>query len=259
MKTSLFFRVLVSSGALFLLVSAGVAASSTRLFEIGVTRFSTTSGMTIIERGRLNALGQFDLVSSNPVAVNPGSAANRFLVYTEAWSAYADLGTEALANFEKTTGAPLVVGGLIYYEVAAREDAKFDVGEVVNLSTRGRMELSATNSLVGGFVVTERPRRVLVRAIGPGLAAHGVTGVAANPFLTIYENGLGLYYNDNWGSRPDAAEIAATALQVGAFPLDPASADAALLVELPPGLYTVQAVAQDAAPGVGLIEIYLVP
>ena len=48
--------------------------------------------------------------------------------------------------------------------------------------------------------------------------------------------------------------------RVGAFPFDSgASKDAALLISLPPGSYTVQLPASGSAAGVALLEIYEVP
>jgi hypothetical protein len=63
--------------------------------------------------------------------------------------------------------------------------------------------------------------------------------------------------NDNWevgGST--TGQIAATSAQVGAFALVAGSKDAALLVTLQPGSYTVQITGVGNTSGVALIEIY---
>jgi hypothetical protein len=66
--------------------------------------------------------------------------------------------------------------------------------------------------------------------------------------------------NDNWGDNPDAAYTAQIAQQVFAFPLAQGSADAAFVVTLPPGGYTVVGSSATAgATGVVLVEIYVVP
>ena len=46
---------------------------------------------------------------------------------------------------------------------------------------------------------------------------------------------------------------------VGAFPLQASSKDAALLVELQPGAYTVQVSGVGGTTGVALIEVYEAP
>lgn len=62
--------------------------------------------------------------------------------------------------------------------------------------------------------------------------------------------------NAGWDTGPDAAEVRAAAQKVGAFPLAAGSADCALLVTLPPGLYTAQVTGADGATGVALVEAY---
>jgi hypothetical protein len=47
--------------------------------------------------------------------------------------------------------------------------------------------------------------------------------------------------------------------QVGAFALPTGSRDAAMVVTLPPGNYTVQASGVNSTTGVALIEVYIVP
>jgi hypothetical protein len=102
---------------------------------------------------------------------------------------------------------------------------------------------------------------VLIRASGPALAPFGVTGAISDPQLQLYGLGAGssvlLASNDDWGGDP---EIASAATAVGAFAwTDPASADCALLVTLPPGAYTAEVLGTDGATGLGLVEVYEVP
>jgi hypothetical protein len=65
--------------------------------------------------------------------------------------------------------------------------------------------------------------------------------------------------NDDWGDDAQAAVTAVVAAQVGAFPLPVGSADAAVVVTLPPGGYTLHASGKDGSTGVALVEVYLVP
>jgi hypothetical protein len=56
-----------------------------------------------------------------------------------------------------------------------------------------------------------------------------------------------------------AEGTATIAEAVGAFPLGAASKDAALVVTLPPGSYTVHVSGVGGSTGVALVEVYLVP
>jgi hypothetical protein len=97
---------------------------------------------------------------------------------------------------------------------------------------------------------------VLVRAIGPTLAAapFNVSGVVADPRLTLFNGPTKIGENDNWGGT---AALTTAFTQVGAFALPPNSQDAAMVVTLAPGNYSVQVT--GAGGGVALVEVYEVP
>ena len=80
---------------------------------------------------------------------------------------------------------------------------------------------------------------MLIRGVGPGLAQYGVTDFLPDPELKVYrttEAGPVLVgSNDKWGSG-DSAEVGIVTGEVGAFPLDSGSLDAAILFSwLEPG------------------------
>ena len=60
----------------------------------------------------------------------------------------------------------------------------------------------------------------------------------------------------DWGGD---ATLTAEFTQVGAFPLDATSRDAALVVTLPPGAYSAQVTGQEGTSGIALVEIYELP
>jgi hypothetical protein len=128
---------------------------------------------------------------------------------------------------------------------------------LVNVSVSKQIEAGA--SLTAGFVVGgNTARTVLVRAIGPALAAFGVSGTIPDPQLTLFRGETEIAKNDNWGGD---AQLAATGTSVGAFAIaNAASKDAVLLLTLAPGGYTAQV---SGVPGTGggstLVEIYEVP
>jgi peroxiredoxin len=131
---------------------------------------------------------------------------------------------------------------------------------LVNLSARANVGTGA-NVVIPGFTVSgTKPKTLLVRAAGPALAALGVGGTLANPVLSI-ANAAGekIVANDNWGDVPDAPGLKAAFTAQGAFALSDGSRDAAALVTLAPGSYTVQVAGSGtgaAATGVALVEVY---
>jgi hypothetical protein len=132
---------------------------------------------------------------------------------------------------------------------------------LINLSTRAFVG-TGTGVLIGGFILQgSATTTVVLRAIGPSLAAFGVNDALEDPFLELHdEAGTLLSSNDNWQSGPDAATIQGS----GLAPVHPL--EAALLAHLPAGNYTavVKGVG-DATPvggfqpgltGIGLVELY---
>lgn len=130
-----------------------------------------------------------------------------------------------------------------------------DGEKLVNLSTRS--VVTAGGSFTGGFVVTgDQPKSVLVRAIGPTLAAFGVEGALPAARLEIFRDRTLIAEGGAWGAAAQAAAIAATAGRVGAFALPAASRDAALLLSLAPGGYSARVTGEGSAAGVALVEVY---
>ncbi|MFM7751947.1 MAG: MBG domain-containing protein, partial [Opitutaceae bacterium] len=131
------------------------------------------------------------------------------------------------------------------------------VASLSNLAVRSTLD-AAGGALTVGFVIDgNAPRRLLVRAIGPGLAPFGVAGVVADPRLIVRREATVVAENDNWNAD-EASGIPAAARGVGAFSLPAGSKDAVLLLTLAPGAYTAQMTAASGG-GVGLVEVYQLP
>ena len=133
-------------------------------------------------------------------------------------------------------------------------------GRLTNLSTRLKLS-AADDSLTFGFTLTGSERAtLLVRGIGPGLAAFGVPGTIASPRLEIRAAGANqplLAGNQGWDRAPNnATAIEAAAASVGGFALVRGSADAAVLVTLNPGGYTVTFNGVNGVTGEILAEVY---
>ena len=122
-----------------------------------------------------------------------------------------------------------------------------------------RMNVTAgEGTLIAGLVIAgNAPKTVLIRGVGPTLSLFGVAGVLANPTITVFAGSNSIATNDDWETgASSAAQITAASVRVGAFALQAGSKDAALLVTLEPGTYTVQVTGVANTTGVALVEIY---
>lgn len=109
-----------------------------------------------------------------------------------------------------------------------------------------------------GFVIGgSGGKSVLIRAVGPGLAAVGVaSGTLADPKVTLFAGSTKIEENDNWGGT---VALTAAMAQNGAFAIPAASRDAALLATLQPGQYSARVEGPAGAAGLVLVEVYEVP
>lgn len=124
-------------------------------------------------------------------------------------------------------------------------------GRLTNVSSRAKVETGA-DVVIGGFVVDGTThKRMLLRAVGPSLAAYGVTGSLSAPTLELYDDqGRSLANNTGWTTNPFKSDILVT----GLAPSSPA--DSALIVTLRPGAYTAKVSGSNSAVGVALVEVY---
>lgn len=158
-----------------------------------------------------------------------------------------------------TAQIPASSSGIVLVE--AYEIANTYTPRLINISVRNRVGTGA-DILIAGFSISSSSgsgtKRLLLRGVGPGLAAFEVAGVLADPRLVLFrsENGIStqIAENDDW-----APSLAATFRAVGAFELNAGSKDAALLVTLAPGTYTMQLSGVRDTTGEALIEAYEAP
>lgn len=139
------------------------------------------------------------------------------------------------------------------------------------MSTRG-FTGAGDRALAVGFVIQgTAPLGLLLRAVGPTLAQapYLVPGPLPDPILTLRRaqadgSFTAVAINDDWhnSALSTAAELRETATRIGAFALNEGSADAALLVDLEPGIYTATVsgggAADIAKQGVIIVEAYAV-
>jgi len=124
-------------------------------------------------------------------------------------------------------------------------------GKLANISTRGFVG-SGDNVMIGGFILggVNGAARIMIRAIGPSLAAFGISNPLQNPTLTLRDgNGTTLNYNNDW-LDDNGTEIHLTGL-------GPSNrAESAIVMTLPNGNYTAVVAGLNGGTGIGLVEVY---
>jgi outer membrane protein assembly factor BamB len=161
--------------------------------------------------------------------------------------------TAELAGINGSTGIGLVE----VYEVDRGSPERLR-----NLSTRGFVGNDQSILIPGLVVGGTSPRTFVIRAVGEtlGQPPFNVAGVLADPLLRLTtRTGVPIAENDDWGQAPNVAALQAAFDAVGAFALTSGSRDAALLVTLDAGEYTVQVSGKSGATGVVLVEVYELP
>ncbi len=155
-----------------------------------------------------------------------------------------------IAGSDGTTGVALA-------EIYDADDAYTDIStRFSNLSPRTRVGTGGDILIAGFALAGTTSKTVLLRAVGPALAAFGLTGTLADPVLEIYRDNVKIAANDDWGG---GAELQAAFAAVGAFVLPLAGKDAALKITLPAGSYSAQVRGANGTTGIALVEIYEVP
>ena len=221
------------------------------LAQFGITQALTKSHLALVSPqgstlasnsswgGGADLVQAFVDVGAFPLAANSADAA---LLQSLGGGAY----TAQLSGLSSTTG----VGLAEIYDA----DTGTPTARLINISARAAVG-TGSNVLIAGFVISgDTPETVLIRGIGPTLSQFGVTGSLAAPELVLYDSGNNtLQTNSGWGGGAGLVQAFA---RVGAFSLPTASADAAILVTLPPGAYTAEVTGVSGATGVGLAEVY---
>jgi hypothetical protein len=186
--------------------------------------------------------------------------------------AYYDLAGNQNADFPTTTDGRYVTNrgpaalGTTPLETAANPTPAARPGRLAHLSARVRLGgPNGEQTVITGFVLGgDAPQRLLLRAAGPALGQFGVAGTLAHPGLRLYDATGQLLATtaDSTGvngvsgvSSVNGPDLAATATRVGAFPFAQGSADAALLLDLPPGAYTLH-LSDPTGDGLALAELY---
>jgi uncharacterized delta-60 repeat protein len=161
-------------------------------------------------------------------------------------------------------------GGTVLAEVYdASDSSSTDAPRLGAISSRGLVN-STGNTLVGGLAIAgSTSRQFIFRGVGPNLVKAGVSETLSNPLISVFNSsGQLIARNDNWetpetinSSYPaaSAATIASSASSVGLTAFDGGSTDAAIVITLSPGVYTIEVSPSGDLGGTGLVEIYELP
>lgn len=126
-----------------------------------------------------------------------------------------------------------------------------------NLSVRSTAGTGSDTLIVGCVIGQGDPAPLLIRGVGPALTGFGVSGVLADPLLTVTDaNNSVVATNDNWSTGTNSNQTVAVTTRVGAFALATNALDAALVANLTPGSYSAVVTGKTAAPGIALMEAY---
>ncbi|HEY5551948.1 MAG TPA: immunoglobulin domain-containing protein [Opitutaceae bacterium] len=127
---------------------------------------------------------------------------------------------------------------------------------LVNISTRGYVG-PGDSIMIPGLYVGEAGRMLLVRGVGPGMLGEDLPPLLPDPMIIVVDAaGNRLFANDDWGSAARSPYVTAAMAVSGAFPLPDGSKDAALVVTLSPGLFTVLVSDKNGGSGVAIVEVY---
>jgi arylsulfate sulfotransferase len=236
---------------------------------IGGFIVSGSDSKTVVLRALGPSLGDAGLSGTlaDPV-ITLFDAAGQVMATNDNWQAGQDAGqiaADGLAPSDPTEAAlRMTLAPGAYTAVVTGKDTVPGIGLVevydlspltisrlANISTRGNVGTDS-GLLIAGFIVGAiDSSTVVVRSLGPSLSSAGISDPLTDPGLTVYDqNGSVLVTNDNWPDDPSALDLEQEQLA------PPNDAEAATILHLPPGPYTVVVAGADAGTGVGLVEVY---
>ena len=152
--------------------------------------------------------------------------------------------TAVVRGKNNTSGVALIE----IYDLSPAVPAK-----LANISTRALVG-TGDNIVIAGFTLggNNGEDRIVVRGLGPSLAAVGMSNALADPTLELRDgNGALLASNNNW--QDNAAQMAEL-MGAGLAPGNPL--ESAIAATLPPGAYTALLAGLNNGAGIGLVEVY---
>lgn len=129
-------------------------------------------------------------------------------------------------------------------------NAPVPLSKALNIATRLFVDIGERISIAGFIITGDVSKRVLIRGIGPSLAASGVPNPLADPTLVLFDGvGNTILTNNDWRDSQES-EIIAT----GIPPEN--NLESAIVALLTPGRYTAALIGRNDGTGNGLVEVY---
>ncbi|MDX2187108.1 MAG: hypothetical protein SFV32_09250 [Opitutaceae bacterium] len=158
------------------------------------------------------------------------------------------------------TRGKAAAGGIALLEVFD-VDTQEETSSLINIAARARAS-SGAGVTIGGFAVNgPLPKVILVRAVGPTLSRYGIpkNAVLSDPTIEVHDQRSGqvIAVNDDWKDAGNATEIRDASLRIGAASFaEDDERSSAMLLTVPPGLYSFVAKGKDNASGIVLVEVF---
>ena len=148
--------------------------------------------------------------------------------------------------------------GIVLAEVFdADEDALNSPVRLVNISTRAEVGTGDGVLIAGFWIVGGQKANLLIRAIGPGLIEQNVSNTLADPqFIVVNGANEIVATSDNWEEGAFKDSLIREMEAAGATVSDEGSKDAATIVTLDPGGYTVIVSGVGGTTGVALVDVF---
>jgi hypothetical protein len=119
-----------------------------------------------------------------------------------------------------------------------------------NISTRLKVD-TGDKIMIAGFIIQgNQSKSVLLRGMGPSLAAFGIQGVLLDPVLELRNSNSSITTNDNWVDNPQRSLFEGGPFQ----PSD--NRESVVLGTLAAGNYTALLTGKNNTAGVGIVEVY---
>lgn len=123
---------------------------------------------------------------------------------------------------------------------------------MANVSNRGMTGAGEKALITGLMIKGGEPRSVVLRALGPSMSRAGVQQPAVNPKIEVFSGSERIATNNDWKTNARATTLAEAYPTL--VPQD--DREAALLLTLMPGTYTLHGTNEDGSEGVVLLEAY---
>lgn len=211
-----------------------------------------------VNYGNITPGGWDDSHESVEVTMDPGNKSGTFVAHftiPSAGRAYElvqkitlDARGVSEVNYSDTAGLEIIVPAGVSF---TSESGKLLTAgsRMVNIASRAEVR-GGDSVAIAGFIVTgNMPKKVIIRGIGPSLAAFGVPGALTDTTLELNQNGTILTTNDNWRDTQQT-EIQNSGLAPGN------DLESAIVRTLNPGSYTAVLRGKNNSTGVGLVEVY---